>query len=479
MSIYGMYLEESLSRLRTVLDDSGSRPILFVGSGLSRRYLGAPDWLGLLEQLISLNPKITMPIGFFTQNTNNNLPAVASALVDEYQTFAWEQYGSDVFPKELYDHSFSKSIFLKYQVTQIMDALINPFQLQGHALSEELSILRTLKPHAIITTNYDGLLEELFPNFNVVIGQQVIRKKEATNIGHILKIHGSYTNPEEIVISSKDYEMFHYKQKYLIAKLLTYFMEHPIVFLGYSITDSNIKNILSDISEIVSGETDEIVNNIWFVEWKKDEIAPDFKPPSDKTIDLGEGKNIRINYLLVNSFEQLYSSLYQNTAVGIDTLRELQNNIYNIVKSKTITDLEVDMVNIKNITDVDALAKLIGIEHTDNIEASGEKIRLLGIGNITDPEKLMTMYPMRISQVAEKLGLSYWYGADKAIKQIQSSTGFNLKESNNIYHINLGINQAEHRYSMEAVELLKKVMNNENCSVVVDDVGSEVSVTLE
>ncbi|MDZ4427789.1 hypothetical protein ORL82_26370, partial [Bacillus cereus] len=123
--------------------------------------------------------------------------------------------------------------------------------------------------------------------------------------------------------------------------------------------------------------------------------------------------------MLVNSFENLYKSLHQNSAMGIDVLRELQNNIYNIVKSKSITDLEVDMVNIQNITDEEGLAKLIGLQNNgeDNV-SSGDKIKLMGIGTITDPEKLMAMFPMRISQVAEKLGLSYWYPVDKAIKQV-------------------------------------------------------------
>jgi len=111
LSNYDAYISKSLSRLRTVLDDSGTRPILFVGSGLSRRYLGAPDWIGLLEQLIELNPTIKMPIGYYTQNTKNNYPEVASTLIEEYQTYAWEMYESDVFPKELYEHSYSKSIF--------------------------------------------------------------------------------------------------------------------------------------------------------------------------------------------------------------------------------------------------------------------------------------------------------------------------------------------------------------------------------
>lgn len=477
MSDYEIYLEDCLSKLRTVLDDSGSRPILFAGSGLSRRYLDSPDWIGLLKKLIELNPIIKMPIGYYTQNTKNDYPAVASAMVEEYQTYAWEHYDEEIFPKELYNPSFSKSIFLKHKISEFLDSLTTSFSIEHHPLFAELNALKKLNPHAIITTNYDSLLERLFPKLNVVTGQQVIRRKEATNIGHILKIHGSTSKPEEIIISTEDYELFHSKQKYLTAKLLTYFMEHPVIFLGYSITDSNIKSILADISEIVSGDTDEVVNNIWFIEWKKEEVDPGFKPPTDKLIDLGGGKSIRINYMLVQSFEKLYESLYQDTAMDINILRDLQNNIYNIVKSKTITNLEVDMVNIQHITSEEDLARLIGLQ-VDNKDDAGreDKIKLMGIGTITDPEKIMAMFPMRISQLADKLGLSYWYLVDKAIKQIQLDTGFNLKESNNIYHINIGINQAEHRYSLEAINLIKDVLNQESYTVIVDDKGTEIQV---
>lgn len=475
MSYYVEYLDESLSRLRTILDDSGSRPILFAGSGLSRRYLNSPDWVGLLEELINSNPLITMPLGYFTQNNKNDYPAVASALVEEYQTYAWQQYENAIFPGSLYKHDYSKSIFLKYKVSIILDELLLEFNLEGHTYQRELEILKTLNPHAIITTNYDRLLEQLFPEFNVIIGQQVIRRKEATNIGHILKIHGSTEKPEEMIISSEDYTFFKENQKYLTAKLLTYFMEHPVIILGYSLSDSNVKSILSDISKIVSGENDEVVNNICFVEWKKAPIDEDYKPPSDKTIDLGEGKSIRVNYLLINSFTELYESLYQKSAMGLSSLRELQNNIYNIVKSKTITDLEVDMVNIQNLTDENRLSDLIGLS-TGGEDIPQSEVKLLGFGNITNPEKLLTMYPMRLMQLADKLGLSYWYPVDVAIKQVYAETGFNIKDSNNLYHIDIGIKQSEHRYSKEAFELLKKVMNNENYTVVVDDKGTEKCV---
>lgn len=38
MSNYQNYLDESLFKIRTLLNDSNSRPILFAGAGISRRY---------------------------------------------------------------------------------------------------------------------------------------------------------------------------------------------------------------------------------------------------------------------------------------------------------------------------------------------------------------------------------------------------------------------------------------------------------
>lgn len=478
MDIYDEYLTESLVRLRTVLDDSGSRPILFVGSGLSRRYLGAPDWIGLLEQLIQLNPNCKFPIAYYAQNTGNDLPKVASAIVEQYQNYAWEQYGNDVFPAYLYDTAYTKSIFLKYKAASIVKELTEKFIVEGHPFQSELEILTTLNPHALISTNYDGLLETLFPNYSVIIGQQIIRRKEATNIGHILKIHGCMNNAEEIVISHEDYEVFSNKQKYLTAKLLTYFMEQPVVFLGYSLSDENIKSILADISEIVSGDRDEVVNNIWVVEWSKDLIQSDYKPASDKTVDLGNGKSIRVNYLLVNTYERLYESLYQPTTTPMDALREFEKNVYNIIKSKTISDLEVDMISIENLTDEGVLARRLGFKpNEESSHDPNERVTLLGVGTIADAEQVMTRFPMRISDVAPRLGLTNWNYVDQLIKQITHQTGFNMKETNNDYHIDIGIKQPSHRYSMDAVKLFEMAMNKEDYSVVVD--GQEIRARKE
>jgi SIR2-like domain len=346
-----------------------------------------------------------------------------------------------------------------------MEQLMNGFSFEGHVYSEELDILKTLKPHVIITTNYDTLMEKIFPEYNVIIGQQVIKRRETTNIGHILKIHGCMTKPEEIIISKEDYDGFEERQKYLIAKLLTYFMEHPVVFLGYSLNDPNIKAILTDIAAILNGDSDEVVNNIWFIEWKE-KIDSNFKPPTDKTIDLGNGKSIRVNYIQVNRFNEIFKSLYQHTAITMDILRELQSNIYNIIKSKTITNLEVDMVRLQTIKDEEELARLIGLTSICSAKSlTNEPLKVIGIGTIADPEQIIARYPMRISQLAEKLGLSSWYHVDVMIKKIYRETGFNIKGSNNRYHIDIGITQPEHRYSAEALMLFRKILNEEPYSV--------------
>ena len=46
------------------------------------------------------------------------------------------------------------------------------------------------------------------------------------------------------------------KNPYLAAKLLSIFIEHPIIFIGYSLDDENIRSILCSISAMMSKDSD-------------------------------------------------------------------------------------------------------------------------------------------------------------------------------------------------------------------------------
>lgn len=66
----------------------------------------------------------------------------------------------------------------------------------------------------VITTNYDTLLENIFNDFTVLIGQDSLLVANTLNIFEIFKIHGCSSHPNSIVLNEKDYEYFNKKRDY-------------------------------------------------------------------------------------------------------------------------------------------------------------------------------------------------------------------------------------------------------------------------
>jgi SIR2-like domain len=151
--------------------------------------------------------------------------------------------------------------------------------LEDDALSSEILALQDIKPHAIITTNYDCFLELAFPDYIPIIGQNII-SGSSISVGEILKIHGRVSQPNSLVLTQSDYDDFIKRKKYLSAKLLTCFSEHPLLFASYSASDPNIRAILSDIDEAlpVAGA---LIPNVYIVEWQRS-LPKDHHPVREK-----------------------------------------------------------------------------------------------------------------------------------------------------------------------------------------------------
>jgi hypothetical protein len=68
------------------LQQFSAAPFLFVGSGLSRRYLGLEDWEGLLRRFAE-------PTGrayeFYRSSADGNLPRIASAIARNFHEMWW------------------------------------------------------------------------------------------------------------------------------------------------------------------------------------------------------------------------------------------------------------------------------------------------------------------------------------------------------------------------------------------------------
>lgn len=68
-------------------------------------------------------------------------------------------------------------------------------------------------------------------------------------------------------MTAEDYESFHAKNPYLAAKLLTVFVEHPIIFIGNSISDSNVIEIIESIVKCLdSTNIGKLIERLIFVE---------------------------------------------------------------------------------------------------------------------------------------------------------------------------------------------------------------------
>jgi hypothetical protein len=139
---------------------------------------------------------------------------------------------------------------------------------------EELALLRRAVIDGVITTNYDLLLESIFPEFQVYVGQDELLFSNPQGIGEIYKIHGSCAKPNTLVLTTEDYATFEKRSAYLAAKLLTTFVEHPVVFLGYSLTDPNIQSIIRSIANgLTQKNIEQLRERLIFIQWNPDEPA--------------------------------------------------------------------------------------------------------------------------------------------------------------------------------------------------------------
>jgi len=268
-----MTLQEVVARFNTT-------PFLFAGSGITRRYYGLPDWVGLLTYFAEKVKKDPFAYRFYenkaseAEHTEEKLPLVASYIEKDFND-AWfnNEEGIRSDSEKVYSSVSTGVSPFKAEISEYIASLstVNP------AYADEVEKLRNIAKDnlsGVITTNYDCFFENIFEGYKTFVGQDELVFSQLQGIAEIYKIHGSVQNPESIVINKADYQKFHDKGKYLAAKLMTIFMEYPIVFIGYSISDSDIQAILSDVVECLPLDKIETLQKRFiFVEYNLDFIG--------------------------------------------------------------------------------------------------------------------------------------------------------------------------------------------------------------
>lgn len=367
---------------KSVLDkivESKKMPVLFIGSGLSRRYIyNFPDWEGLLKSSFeSVNPD-PFYYGQYIEKFNR----------ENLSDFEKNIKLATIIENDFNDAFYSRKIrlkigntknpkWLKQGVSPYKMFLVNFFKKlninKTSELQEEIEKFRLLKNKvsAVITTNYDCFLEnEVFKNdYEVFCHQNELFSSDSYNIAEIYKIHGSITDAKSIIITERDYNDFNQSRKLIIAKMLTLFAESPIIFMGYSFTDQNIQSIIEDfLSCLTEKELKNISNHFVFISYKKGERH---LLECKRTLFTANKVEIPITEIETDNFSAVYDKLNEIIpGIAASRIRETRKIVKKIVdQSVSSEDAESIIVGIDDLEDMDISSKplAIAIGYRDNI----------------------------------------------------------------------------------------------------------------
>ncbi len=338
-----MSINSFSAKFKTHLNKFHTSPFLFVGSGLSRRYLKLPTWHQLLEEF-SNTLGLDYEFGYYVSKVENDLPKLATVLAEEFHKIWWtsERFKNN---REVYKEIANLNTHQPFKIE--LSLFIKKNGGLDSELAQEIELLKQAVVDGIITTNWDTFLSEILPDFEVFIGQNKLMFSDHASIGEIFKIHGCVSEPGSIVVTEQDYEHYHKKNQYLAAKLFTIFAEHPIVFLGYSISDENIIEILSNIVSCVDkGDLNSLRDRLILVEWHPESEFPTIE---DSHIVIHH-LPLPIKLIKAKNFVAVYDVLANlKQRLPIKILRKCKNAVYELIK----TNQSVNTILVGDIANVD------------------------------------------------------------------------------------------------------------------------------
>lgn len=85
---YERYVSDVSGDIKSCLEEMGCQPILFVGSGITKRYLDGPSWEELLQKLADECPEIDRKFAYYKQRYSN-LVDIGAVFTEKYNEWAW------------------------------------------------------------------------------------------------------------------------------------------------------------------------------------------------------------------------------------------------------------------------------------------------------------------------------------------------------------------------------------------------------
>lgn len=299
-----MLLKDFINRFR-------NHPVLFVGTGLSLRYLiNSYSWDSLLEKIafeFTGSKEYYHDLKFeYKRNNGYDYASIASVIEKDFnESVKKDRNGKfKAINDQFYSYMETGRNVSRFKIflASLLEHLV-----YKDDINMELGEFRKVRKNigSVVTTNYDNLIEDLF-EFIPLVGNNILLSNP---YGAVYKIHGCVSEPEKIIVTAQDYSMFENKYELIRAQLLSLFIHNPVIFLGYSISDVNIKAILKTIFTYVEQDSllaEKIRSNFLLVE--HDEGSTNLNV-TEHDIDIEGFPTIRINKLKTDNYIDLYKEL--------------------------------------------------------------------------------------------------------------------------------------------------------------------------
>lgn len=362
-------MNELREKISKRLSGFESTPFLFVGSGLSRRYLGLDGWEGLLRKFAQLAINDEFAYEIFREQAKNEgikdntelFPRIAG-LIESKFNMIWLKDKNFAKNRSIYGNLVRTGISpFKIELGNYFKSIKIDFS--DNSIKREIDVLRRVGEKSLsglITTNYDLLLETVLPSFTTYTGQDEILFSKTHSVAELFKIHGCCEKPNSLVITDSDYNNFNAKNAYLASKLLTIFIDHPVIFIGYSLNDANIEDILKSIIFCLSDDKLEILKNrLFFVQLNRGDSVDNEIIPINKSFEAG--RSITMTKIFIDDFNILYHALLKNKAkYNPRILRQLKDDLYRLILTNDPKN-KLSVANIDDTTKIEELDWVLGV----------------------------------------------------------------------------------------------------------------------
>ena len=218
-------MQNNIEELRVAIKEK--KVLLFVGSGISCS-VGLPSWSRLIEELakkLGIDKDLYRMLG-------DNL-----SLAEYYEIFNLE-INPAVSPMK-YICEYVKGEEKKLEVTI--------------STAKVLKQIIDLDCPIIYTTNYDHCLETAYSEHNkhpIVIRNVSDFSSICAGETQIVKLHGDYDSPQSIVFSESSYFDRLDFESPLDIKLRADMLSRSILFIGYSLSDVNIRLLIHKLDKL-------------------------------------------------------------------------------------------------------------------------------------------------------------------------------------------------------------------------------------